>query len=275
MKYLSIYLIIIYFIYFLGCSSQKDTKSDVIKSAGNTSQTQTAREYSKDEFVLITEDTFEISTNYYYDEQQKDVVQPLVILIHQFNQNKNQWKKSNKADFIDSLINAGYKVLSYDIRGHGNSSKVKYDLSNILTDPNGAPNDIQAVFRWTRGQKGIDTTRIAVVGTSIGGSLAGYARYFLGAKTIVCISNGKDSYEKLSGFDPRMMGRVVKRITGVLFICGNRDDGVLADEKYLMEQYIYDPMELKVFDSDKHGKDLIKEHPEIYTLILDWLKKYL
>ena len=144
-----------------------------------------------------------------------------------------------------------------------------------MTDPNGAPNDLKAVFRWTRGQPGIDTTRIAVVGNSIGGSLAGYARYFLGAKTIVCISNGKDSYEKLSGFDPRMMGRVVKRITGVLFICGNRDDDVLADEKYLMEQYIYDPMELKVFDSDKHGKDLINEHPEIYTLILDWLKKYL
>lgn len=135
MKNLSIYLILTYFIFILGCSSQKNSKSDVIKGAGNNNQSESKREYSNDEFVLITEDTFEISTNYFYDEQQKDIIQPLVILIHQFKQSKNQWKKSDKADFIDSLINAGYKVLTYDIRGHGNSSKVKYDLSTLLTDP--------------------------------------------------------------------------------------------------------------------------------------------
>jgi hypothetical protein len=32
---------------------------------------------------------------------------------------------------------------------------------------------------------------------------------------------------------------------------------------------------MKVYDTDKHGKFLIEEKPEVNILILNWLKKYL
>jgi dienelactone hydrolase len=192
-------------------------------------------------------------------------------LIHQFNQSKEQWK----SDFIDSLIFNGYKVIAYDIRGHGKSSKVNYDLTKLLTDPNEAPADMDAVFGWTKKEKGIDTSRIGTMGTSIGGNLAVYARLKLGAKTSIAVSNGKEGFEAFTGMDERMMSRMFPRITSVFMICGSKDGQHEQDAKFIMENFLDNPKELKVFDSDKHGKFLIEENPEINTLVINWFKKYL
>ncbi|MGH2575357.1 MAG: alpha/beta hydrolase family protein, partial [Ignavibacteria bacterium] len=166
-------------------------------------------------------------------------------------------------------------VFPYDIRGHGNSSKVNYELSKLLSDPDEAPKDLKAIFSWAKTQKGIDTSRISVIGTSIGGNLACYGKYFLGAKTIIGISNGRKGFESFIGIDERMMGRVFPRISSVLLICGSKDGNHEADHKYIMDNFVDEPKELKVYDSEKHGKYLLEEYPEIYTNLLNWLQKYL
>jgi dienelactone hydrolase len=269
MRYIKYYAVISASVILLSCTSRNDIRTDVKPGSGGDQITK--QELVKEEISINTADSVVLAGNYYYFKDDKSQKQPAVILIHQFRSSKEQWNKS----FIDSLANAGYKVLTYDIRGHGQSSKVKYDLRELLTDPYKAPNDIIAVFKWMQEQQGIDTTQIGVIGTSIGGSLACYARYFLGAKAIVGISNGRPTFEKFVGIDDRMMGRMFPRITNVLFICGKNDDQIAEGEKHLMDMYIGDPKELKVYDSDKHGKDLVEQHPEIYSLALEWLKKYL
>ncbi len=267
---------------FVNCSQKQDTKSEVNANtkrseqnnepAGKQNDVSTKKSTVKDEIVITTPDSKELSANYFYDIETKDARQPLVVLIHQFMSNKEQWQQS----FVDSLVSQGYKVLAYDIRGHGKSSKVSYDLTKLLEDPNEAPNDIRGVFNWVKTQGGIDTARIAAIGTSIGGNVACYASFYLGAKTCVAISNGKETFEKFMNYDERSMSRpFIKKTSSIFFICGSKDDDHEAGQKFMMDTFVNDPKELKVFDSDKHGKNLINEHPEIYTLIINWLKKNL
>jgi dienelactone hydrolase len=270
MKQIVYYIILFSVILSFGCSSKQDTKTSAsLKEPGQN--VKEVHDYVKEDITITTEDKVNISANYFYRNGKKENSQPLVVLIHQFRQNKEQWADS----FVDSLVNAGYKVLAYDIRGHGQSDKVNYDLTDLLTDPNKAPLDVAAVFKWAKEQNGIDSTRIGVMGTSIGGNLACYARYNLGAKTAISVSNNEEGFEKFLGIDPRAMGRVMRRISSILFICGNKDGNHEQEEKYLIDNYVMEPMELKVYDSDKHGINLIRENPEIYSIALNWFKKYL
>jgi len=267
-----LYITVCISLILFSCSSNSGSKSNIKnESSGKKNEVSKKEVKSKDELTIDAGGGVSIAADYYYESAQKENPRPLVILIHQFRSTKEQWSGA----FIDSLLNSGFKVLAYDIRGHGKSSKVDYELSELLSDPEKAPLDLTSVFQWSKSQKGIDTTRIAVVGTSIGGSLACYARYYLGAKTIVGISNGKSTFENFMQIDERMMGRVFLRISCVLFVVGSRDKNYKAEQEYLYENFLDDPKEMKVYDSDKHGKYLLEEFPVINSEILNWLRKYL
>jgi pimeloyl-ACP methyl ester carboxylesterase len=266
MKNIIFTLVIASLLIFTGCNKDVQNSEKPPKNENKV-------EIKKDKIELVTQDMIKLAADYYYYSDKKDSLQPLIILIHQFRSNKEQWDKS----FIDSLLNKNYKVFAFDLRNHGESGKATVDLMELLSDREQAPNDVDAVMKWAFNLKGIDTAKIGIVGTSIGGSLALYGRIFKGAKSVVAISSGKGTFQAFTGYDDRMMSsmRPILRTKNVMFICGTADNNYLEEEKSIYDNYLMDPREIIKFESDKHGKDLIAQHPEILTLIVNWFGKTL
>jgi len=244
------------------------------KTSVNTEKKQTEVKSDKiitEKVSFTTTDNINIKGDYYFNQGKTDTREPLVILIHQFKSDRKQWSKS----FIDSLVNNQYKVIAYDIRSHGESGKATVEIDDILKNIEQAPKDLDAIFLWAKSQKGIDSSKIAVIGTSIGGSLAFYAKYFLNAKTIIGISVGKNTFENMTGFYEMRMGMMVQRVRFVYLICGDKDGEYASDNKYISDNFLDPPMDMKLYKSAMHGRKLIEENPEIYSECLNWLKKNL
>jgi predicted alpha/beta-fold hydrolase len=256
-----IYIILVFLISFYSCDSQK-TDLTVIEPKAKI---------MKEDVVFKTSDNVKIQGTYYYNNLEITKKQPLVILIHQFMSDRGQWKP----DFIDSLVARKYKVITYDIRNHGESDKAVENTDDILKTNGNAVLDLAAVFNWAKIRSGIDSTRFAVIGTSVGASLGLYSKYELGSKTVICISAGKSTFEAFTGNSDLKMGITAKKVNSVMFICGDKDGTYPDESKYIYTNYIEDPKELKFFNSDKHGKDLIAHFPEINKLMIDWLAKNL
>jgi dienelactone hydrolase len=261
MKYL---LLILLLLSFVGCSKdviEIEKKSDVNSNSST----------KKEKIEIYTLDGIKISANYTYKTDK--VKQPLVILIHQFRSDKEQWSQI----FMDSLLAKGYKVLAYDIRSHGESGKAKVEIDELLSNPEQAPKDVDAVIKWAKMQPSIDTNKIAVVGTSIGGSLGIYARINNGVKSVVSVSSGKSTFEAFTGYDERKMSmaRPIPRIKNVMFISGDKDKNIADEQRNIYENYLDDPKELQIYKSEKHGKYLIEEFPQINDLIINWINKTL
>ena len=257
-----IYIIIVLLILLCSCDSPKSDLQEIEQKA----------KIMKEDVVFKTSDNVKIQGTFYYNNLDISKKQPLVILIHQFMSDRSQWKE----DFIDSLLIKKYKVITYDIRNHGESGKAVENIEDVLKAQGNAVLDLKAVFDWAKTRSEIDSTRIGVIGTSIGASLGLYSKYELGSKTVICISAGKGTFEAFTGNSELKMGFIAKKVSSVLFICGDKDGNYSDDAKNIYTNFIEDPRELKYFNSDKHGKDLITtQHPEINNLMIDWLKKYL
>ena len=231
-------------------------------------QNNTARIQDETPVTFSASDGVKISGVLHYNKNKIDDKEPLILLIHQYKSNKEQWQKS----FIDSLISFGYKVLTYDIRNHGESGKSKRDIAEVLTNPDEAPSDLKGIFEWIWSNKGIDTSKIAVIGTSVGASLGLYAKYNFKIKSVIGISGGMHTFEHLTGNYEAAMHKPVLSINNVMFICGKGDNNYADEEKRIMDMFISEPKKLVIFDSDKHGKYLIEEFPEINSVMFDWLK---
>lgn len=256
-----VFLILFVVLSFYSCGSDKD----------NLPKVEPRAKIMSEDVVFTTSDNAKIYGTYYYNNIEVTKKEPLVILIHQFMSDRGQWRR----DFIDSLVAKKYKVITYDIRNHGESDKVAEDIGDILTAKGNAALDLAAVFNWAVKRTGIDSTRFAVVGTSIGASLALYSKYFLGSKTAVCISIGKKSFSSLYSGSDLSERPEIKKTNSVFFICGDKDGTYPDDSKDIYTNYINDPKELKFINSDKHGKDLIIQNPDINNFIIDWLSKNL
>lgn len=258
-KYIFLILLIITFLY--SCDTPKNTSSNLEPKA----------RIMKEDVVFNTVDNKKIQGTYYYNNLEVTKREPLVILIHQFMSDRSQWKQ----EFIDSLVAKKYKVVTYDIRDHGESEKATEDIKDVLTEKGNAVLDVSAVFNWAKKRIGIDSTRIAIIGTSVGASLGLYSKYFLGAKTVICISIGKSVFDAFTSGTDLTMTADIRKTNSVYFICGDKDGTYPEDAKNIYTNYINEPKDLKYYNSDKHGKDLIIQNPEINKLIIDWLHKNL
>ena len=182
---------------------------------------------------------------------------PAVILLHQYGADRHQWDA-----YLSAFLDHGFAVLSYDMRGFGNSR-----LPSIPTDQvthlNSLPLDLPAVIAYLKSKSGIDPARISVVGASIGADVA-----FVGLGSHLGLYRGALLSPVVR--DQTLDGRGVTDFNPSAMI-GIASDLEQADLNNFMDR-ITDPKESKVIPSGGHGVELLKT-TGVLNDVMQWISQ--
>ncbi len=109
---------------------------------------------------------------------------PAVLLLHGLGNDRDRWWEDDRRSLPEGLIEAGIAVMTIDLRYHGErSAQNDYESPVYLTFGNDlhvrsrdmvvdSTVDARRALRVLRAREDIDASRIAVVGYSMGGSIA-------------------------------------------------------------------------------------------------------
>jgi dienelactone hydrolase len=189
---------------------------------------------------------------------------PTVLLLHQYLRDKDQW-----GDLPDELTARGYAVLRISLRGHGASDAYGgATLADLLTDPAGAPLDVDAAIAWLDDEPVSNADQIAIVGTSVGANLAVVAGIKGQGATRVAISARRPPSEALAG-------EAAAALPTTLFIAARGDPGGQAADSEALHGLTSEPRELHIYeDSSAHGVDLLTEQAaDLEPRLFGWLER--
>ncbi len=137
-----------------------------------------------------TSDGVQISGDYY---PPKGDNAPAVILLHMFLSERSAW-----TPLIPELHEAGFAVLAIDMRGHGKSvrpTRMNLQARALKRDKglfNAMYRDVSGAYSYLSHQKEVDLSRLAVVGASVGCSVAmDYARRDKTVDVVICMTPGE------------------------------------------------------------------------------------
>lgn len=119
---------------------------------------------------------------------------PVVILLHMYRSNRAAFKP-----LTAELNKAGFATLAIDFRGHGDSGgKLRDALTRSVEQRdtqvfNAMDGDVRAAYEFLAARKDVDVSRLAIVGASVGCSIAmKYAAADRSVDAVVCLSPGLD-----------------------------------------------------------------------------------
>lgn len=223
--------------------------------AGCVGQAQQASESdvavdTPEDITLTTTDNIKIAATYYPAEGEKGV-----ILIHMLGKTKDDWK-----EFAPELQKKGYAAIAIDLRGHGGSQLNRNDF--IESDFNRMMFDLIAAGQYMKDR---NKKIIAPIGASIGANLGLlYANSEDTVSTAVLLSPGLN-YRGVDAESAAGNARVP-----MLIMVGEQDSYSFTSSKTIAER---SSAMLKVYGTDAHGTDLLKES-DVKDQILSWLEKY-
>lgn len=204
-------------------------------------------------------------TGYMTTSAQSPTGSPGILLLHQFMQTDEQW-----GQWPEALADQGYRVLAFNLRGHGDSDPYGGSLTGILSDPDAAPADMRAALTYLGGAGQADPERIAIVGTSIGANLTVEAAIAGLAKSYVSLSSRQSAVETLAGEPATGM-------SSVFYLASENDSGgTQAANAQTMYDLTTAPRSIKVYAGvSDHGIAILDNNPDSYGLIEDFLSESL
>src|SRR3974390_1521200 len=190
---------------------------------------------------------------------------PGVLLLHQCNRQRKVWD-----DLGGQLATAGISVLTFDLRGFGESGGSPFDK---LTPQEGAqveaekwPGDIETAFQYLVSQQSVTRDLIGVGGASCGvnNSIQTARRHPGEVKSLVLLSGGTD-----------LAGRRFLRQESQppeLFAVADDDEFRATVEimPWLFGVSSNPGKKFVHYTSGGHGADMFAVHPELRNVIVDW-----
>ena len=184
---------------------------------------------------------------------------PGVLLVHMLTRNRNEW-----GSLPDRLRDAGFTALTIDLRGHGQSGGSSQDLQAMV-------GDVRAAAQWLSSRPNVRGDAIAIVGASLGASLALLASVDLPQVRFLALLSPSIDYRGLRT-DVALIKRLGAR--SMWLASSDRDPLALrtlrdmaAEPSGAREQHVSTVL--------AHGTILLDRDPDVTRSLVDWLRRSL
>jgi pyridoxine 5-phosphate synthase len=184
---------------------------------------------------------------------------PAVLLVHMLSRHRGDWD-----GLPDRIRDAGMTALAIDLRGHGQSPGSAQDLQAMVQD-------VRAAAQWLATRPNVRGDQIAIVGASLGASLA-----LLAALDVPQV-------RALAVLSPSLDYRGLRTDTGLIKRLGSRSIWLAAsDQDPLALRTLRDmaaepsgPREQHVSSVLAHGTVLLDKDGDLARMLVDWLRRSL
>jgi pimeloyl-ACP methyl ester carboxylesterase len=200
----------------------------------------------------------------YYGNSPTETEMPMAILLHMYRSNRTAFKP-----LIEPLHAAGFAVLAIDLRGHGESA-TESTRARVMAAETAVfeemSEDVRAAYDWLARQEGVDRSRFALIGASVGASVAlDYAVEDKSVDVLVCLSPGADYL----GLDSK---EDIRRIKGrKIWLLGA--DNAKEREAVAALAALAPGATAETAAGDFHGTHMFGHVPGIEQRIVDYVKK--
>jgi pyridoxine 5-phosphate synthase len=184
---------------------------------------------------------------------------PGVVLVHMLTRNKNDW-----GSLPDRIRDAGMTALTIDLRGHGQSSGSAQDLQAMVQD-------VRAAAQWLAARPNVRGDAIAIVGASLGASLALLAAVDVPQARALALLSPSLDYRGL-----RTDVTLIKRLGArAIWLASSDQDplalrtqrDIAAEPSGSREQHVSTVL--------AHGTALLDRDPDVGRALVDWLRRAL
>ena len=184
---------------------------------------------------------------------------PGVVFVHMLSRNRGDWR-----DLPDRIREAGITALTIDLRGHGASSGSQGDLKGMVQD-------VRAAVQWLGTRGNVPPAAIAIVGASMGGSLALLAAEALPQVQAVGVLSPSSDYRGL-----RTDLSLIKRLgSRRLWFAASAEDPLAARTMRDMAAEPSGPREQVLSNARAHGTVLLDRDGDVGRALVDWLRRSL
>lgn len=217
--------------------------------------------YQSEDANVITSDGIHIAGDLYYLNS-NPAKSPAIILMGHMSI-INMWKND---DVFLNLLAQGYVCYVFNYRGHGPSEywdiisiETLEEIAEFVRDY--ASKDLEACYTYLRGHAKVDSTRIGLMGGSLGANESMIGNGWPGVKVSVGLTNSRVGLEN-TGI-----------LQNVLFVVSELDCNALfcfKDETEILYNNAAEPKKMIVIPGDFHGLDMLLDK-DLIQEILDWI----
>lgn len=184
---------------------------------------------------------------------------PAVLLVHMLSKNRSEWR-----DLPDRIRDAGITALAIDLRGHGQSSGSAQDLQAMVQD-------VRAAAQWLATRPNVRGDTVAIVGASLGASLALLAAIELPQVRAIALLSPSLDYRGL-----RTDVGLIKRLGArSIWLAASAEDPLALRTLREMAAEPSGPREQHVSSAVAHGTALLERDVDLARTLVDWLRRSL
>jgi pimeloyl-ACP methyl ester carboxylesterase len=154
--------------------------------------------------------------------------------------------------------------LTFDLRGHGNSSGSSGELPAMIQD-------VRAAAQWLASRSNVRPDAIAIVGASLGANLTLLAAQQLPAVRVLGLLSPSLDYRGLRT-DTALLKRLGQRS---LWLSASADDPLALRTLRDFAAESSGPREQVVSNAAAHGTVLLERDAEVGRALVDWLRRSL